>query len=590
MKRKKNGFTLVELLVTIAIMLTILIISIVSIVNLNDKKKESAWNQVQEEVKTAAEQYFSSNEYYLQDIDNSSVFVSVGTLVKEDYLNKVTNPLTGKNVNSCDLVYVSKVDGDLVYNYCDSDDENCKDAKEQMKVSDANCTMNEPVAVKTTKTTAKTTTNSSCPKWSYSTKATAKNGWYYGNVTAVAKYSDGTIAKNSNGNNCECELEETGFCECTMGNKKCDSEKVNIDKSEPQIKINLYKGKSLNEARTNQETYTNNTWLSGYVYLEVEFKAGTSGQKSGICTYKNSEKSGTFKSTLSVSTEGTTTINCSLITNSGKEKKSSTYTVKLDRTKPVCKASLSTTGNGKKLNKVGNRQWYKNKFTYKATCSDSLSGCNSKSDNYNLDTYNKNYTGEGVYTFDNVKIADKAGNKTNCTTLKAGIENSVKLEFNKDSTNKDAKKDITGTSKVFNTDKTSVCGFGSCTYIKMYDGNTSSDNNIVSKDLFARACKNVTDYYRYFKVTARSVKDGKFDRYASADKCGDCNSNEKLKRTKKWQINGVDNIKNKYNISSGSTNLNKVVTASKDRFTYTSPAGNTASVDLYVEYVGDCGY
>lgn len=114
--KKRNGFTLVELLVTIALMLTILGIAIVSVVNVNNNKKQEAWNLVKEQIETAAEDYFTANEYLfegLTDDQNSNAQISVGTLVKEDYLNKVTNPVTGEEISSCSIVNVKKRRGVL---------------------------------------------------------------------------------------------------------------------------------------------------------------------------------------------------------------------------------------------------------------------------------------------------------------------------------------------------------------------------------------------------------------------------------------------------------------------------------------------
>ena len=92
--KKRNGFTLVELLITIAIMLSLLGIAMVSFINISNSKKGESWSGVKEQIKTAAEQYFSSNEYLINDIKNGGyAFVSVGTLVKNDYLNRVINPL-----------------------------------------------------------------------------------------------------------------------------------------------------------------------------------------------------------------------------------------------------------------------------------------------------------------------------------------------------------------------------------------------------------------------------------------------------------------------------------------------------------------
>ena len=115
--RNKKGFTLVELLVTIALMLSILAIAIVSFIGISNKKKQESYDLVKEQIITAAEQYFNSNEYLfegLSDKDNSIGIITVGMLVEEDYLNKVTNPVTGQFINNCSQVQVTKKNG--IYN------------------------------------------------------------------------------------------------------------------------------------------------------------------------------------------------------------------------------------------------------------------------------------------------------------------------------------------------------------------------------------------------------------------------------------------------------------------------------------------
>ena len=95
-RKNKNGFTLIELLVTIVLMLTILGIAIVSFISISDRKKQEAWQQVISQIETAAKEYFVSNEYMFEGLSNEVTGeISVGKLVQEDYLNQVTNPVTG---------------------------------------------------------------------------------------------------------------------------------------------------------------------------------------------------------------------------------------------------------------------------------------------------------------------------------------------------------------------------------------------------------------------------------------------------------------------------------------------------------------
>ena len=111
-KKRSNeyGFTLVELLVAIAIMLSITVLAIVNIVGVSNRKKEEAWQSVKEEIETAATDYFKYNEYLFEGLgeNENDGYISVGKLVNDDYLNKVTDPRTGKAVSYCTLVYIKK--------------------------------------------------------------------------------------------------------------------------------------------------------------------------------------------------------------------------------------------------------------------------------------------------------------------------------------------------------------------------------------------------------------------------------------------------------------------------------------------------
>ena len=107
--KKKNGFTIVELLVVIALMLSILGIAIVSLVNISYKKKEEAWKNTKAQIETAAAEYFTANEYLFEGLNEDAFgIISVGELVNEDYLNKVTNPKTGISISPCAVVKVQK--------------------------------------------------------------------------------------------------------------------------------------------------------------------------------------------------------------------------------------------------------------------------------------------------------------------------------------------------------------------------------------------------------------------------------------------------------------------------------------------------
>lgn len=108
-RSNEYGFTLIELLVTIAIILSITVLAIVNIVGTSKRKKEEAWVSVKEEIETAASDYFKYNEYLFEGLgDTGTGTISVGKLVNDDYLNKVTDPRTGKSVSYCTKINIKK--------------------------------------------------------------------------------------------------------------------------------------------------------------------------------------------------------------------------------------------------------------------------------------------------------------------------------------------------------------------------------------------------------------------------------------------------------------------------------------------------
>lgn len=130
--RNKKGFTLIELLVVIALMLSILGIAIVSLFSTSNKKKEEAWRQVKSQIETVAEEYVNTNSYMFESFESDVTGkISVGTLVNEDFLNKITNPKTGKSISYCTIInigksgnkYTAKLDENTIYN---SDTASCE--------------------------------------------------------------------------------------------------------------------------------------------------------------------------------------------------------------------------------------------------------------------------------------------------------------------------------------------------------------------------------------------------------------------------------------------------------------------------------
>ena len=106
-KINKKGFTLVEIIITLAIVVTITTVAVGSYIGISNNKKKEEWKLVKDQIETAAEQYFSSNKYLYEGLtDNVQAYISVGTLVHNDYLDKVVNPITKQQVSQCSIVTV----------------------------------------------------------------------------------------------------------------------------------------------------------------------------------------------------------------------------------------------------------------------------------------------------------------------------------------------------------------------------------------------------------------------------------------------------------------------------------------------------
>ena len=74
--KNKNGFTLVELLVTITLMLTLLGLAIASYINVSNSKKREAWQMVKSQIETAAAE---------SDIPHQR-FASLGIITESAYV------------------------------------------------------------------------------------------------------------------------------------------------------------------------------------------------------------------------------------------------------------------------------------------------------------------------------------------------------------------------------------------------------------------------------------------------------------------------------------------------------------------------
>ncbi len=205
-KRNNKGFTLVELLITIAIMITILLISIRSITGASSRKKSEAYEAVEKQIISAAEQYIDSNEYLFTDENKSKVMkIPIGLLVSSGYLNKLVDPRDGKTIDECYYVEVTNENGNIkIGKFVPdkmSDKGSCKLVMESNTTKKSSTTKKITSSKTTVKTSKTTTATLSKPALSLSFNKKVNNkykkvtedttGWYnkktLGNEKLVVK-------------------------------------------------------------------------------------------------------------------------------------------------------------------------------------------------------------------------------------------------------------------------------------------------------------------------------------------------------------------------------------------------------------------
>lgn len=487
MIRKKinnKAFTLVELLVTIVLMLSILGIAILSLINASNKNKERALSEVYDQVKTAAQEYFNSNEYFINSLGNEEIaYVSVGTLVNEDYLNKTINPVSEKPLNNCDTVYYNKRSLEYCeYKSNDNEEDICSEINKNIE-KNSKCVMQSPSLV-----VKPNTKNETTHKTTDTTTTTRKN---------IDDNSNPTIAINTYVKKDDTALDD-----------KSDLSKLS--------------------------RYNDSTWLSGYVFVKVGYDAGSSGVNNFMCTdtRTNGKKYNDFSGYRNVNSEGTTIIKCSLTTKSGK-KVSKSVNIKLDRSAPTFDVGLykktdkTNVSTGKGLPKYTDNTWT-NKYVYSEVQneSDELSkvdyvsytGPNDGVKVKNLKgkkSRNVNSDGTTKITY---KVCDKAGN---CSSKNVSIKIDMTApSFDVNLYKKKNENDVKtgkGLSKYEN--KSWYNGWVFSSVSNLSDNQSDVDSVYLT---VAGASSNVTDKKQeYRNINSQGISTVK---YKVCDKAGNCNS------------------------------------------------------------------
>ena len=154
MNKNKKGFTLVEMLAAIGILLLITILTSPSFNKLNKKTEEKFDYSIKTIVENAAKIYVDNNKELIDEkitSNNGKYCLPVATLSSYDYLDTPIKKSDGENLNLKSCVYITKEneDNNIKYIYELSSD-TVKDGVDYLppiimlknKISTANCTLN----------------------------------------------------------------------------------------------------------------------------------------------------------------------------------------------------------------------------------------------------------------------------------------------------------------------------------------------------------------------------------------------------------------------------------------------------------------
>lgn len=154
MNKNKKGFTLVEMLAAIGILLLITILTYPSFNKLNKKTEEKFDYSIKTIVENAAKIYLDNNKELIDEkitSNNGKYCLPVATLSSYDYLDTPIKKSDGENLNLKSCVYITKEneDNNIKYIYKLSSD-TVKDGVDYLppiimlknKISTANCTLN----------------------------------------------------------------------------------------------------------------------------------------------------------------------------------------------------------------------------------------------------------------------------------------------------------------------------------------------------------------------------------------------------------------------------------------------------------------
>ena len=111
----RRGFTLIELIVTLALLAVISVISFVSIGGALNSSKDNECDNLVSSIKSAAKEYVSDNRYKgLQPDEKKRIYISAKTLIDGKYLSNdtINNPYDSDKTIDPDSIPITIVVND----------------------------------------------------------------------------------------------------------------------------------------------------------------------------------------------------------------------------------------------------------------------------------------------------------------------------------------------------------------------------------------------------------------------------------------------------------------------------------------------
>ena len=388
-KDNKKGFTLIEIIATVAILGILAVIGIVSVSNIINKGEDEYYETLEDNVALTTESYTQTNRDSLPKNVGESKNVPVSDLVDENYIEKIKDYYG----EECDLeksyvkvfkynknsyTYVTYLD---CPNYNNEEKNNSKKPTIKITLSD------DSNNVKKTSATVKITDDYKLLSYIITIYKNNKEVYTTGNIEANYE----TIITT-----------EKNIAKYTPGEIKVVVKAINIYGQETtESKTKTYKDRQKPECIISEEdsSRTNEDWINGNRTITVGCDDGEEG--SGCA---RDEFTKTFKTDAK-------TDYITIKDKEGNETKCE-VDVYIDKTNP---SACTVTHSGTK----GTNDWYVTNAKVTLTSSDAMSGIKYKSltTQSNLEEYNQ--LDEAIQSdITNVKwygyVEDYAGNKTNC--------------------------------------------------------------------------------------------------------------------------------------------------------------------------------